>query len=282
MKKKRLSGLDTIAETLLIPLCYRAVEARQPDPLVRDPRAQEIIDRLRVDPAHLKWRPAQQTFAMLRARQFDRWARAFLARHSAVTVVEIGCGLDARFDRLDDGQVQWVDLDLPEVINLRSGFFTDTNRRRMLAHSVFQIDWMDGIPPAKAYLFLAEGVFPYFEEDEVKRVLIALADRFPGGELVIDTLSPFMVHASAVMPSFRGYQARPRWGVSDPLAIETWNSGLTLLESYKYFDQPEPRLNKIRWMARVPIFRDSARVLHLGLGRSASPRSTESQQEGIA
>ena len=43
--------------------------------------------------------------------------------------------------------------------------------------------------------------------------------------------------------------------------------GLKLLESYGYFDQPEPRLASIRWMGRIAFFRDSARVLRLGLGR---------------
>ncbi len=267
MKAESLKGLDAVAETLLIPLCYRAVEARQPDPLVRDPRAQEIIDQLGIDPAHLKWRPAQQVFAMLRARQYDRWTRSFLADHPNPVIVEIGCGLDARFDRLDNGIVRWVDMDLPEVINLRQRFFTNTDRRQMLAHSVFRLDWMDCIPPAESCLFLAEGVFPYFDEDEVRRVFIALAERFPGSELVVDALSPFMVHASAIVPSFRGYQARPRWGVSDPRTIETWCGGMEVLETYTYLDQPEPRLENVWWMAKTSLLRDIARVLHLRLGQ---------------
>jgi hypothetical protein len=82
----------------------------------------------------------------------------------------------------------------------------------------------------------------------------------------VDTLSPFMVQSSAMVPTFRGYQVRPRWSVADPPAIERWGSGLTLLESYGYFDQTEPRLDSIRWMGRIPVLRDSARVLHLRLG----------------
>lgn len=267
MTPERLKDLDAVAETLLIPLCYRAVEARRPDSLVRDPRAQEIIDHLGVDPAHLKWRPTQQVFAMLRARQVDRWACAFLSNHANPVVVEIGCGLDARFDRLDNGIVRWVDMDLPEVVNLRRRFFTETDRRQMLAHSVFNLDWLDCIPPAGSYLFLAEGVFPYFAEDEVRRVFTALAKRFPGSELIVDALSPFMVHASAIIPSFRGYQARPCWSVSDPRSIETWCSGIKVLETYTYLDQPEPRLANVWWMAKTSLLRDIARVLRLRLGQ---------------
>ncbi len=135
-KSSQLSTLDGITKTLLIPLCYRAVEARRPDSLVDDSRAQEIIDQIGIDPAHLKWRVLQQTFVMLRARQFDRWTRAFLANNPRAVVVELGCGLDARFERVDNGQVTWIDMDLPEVIAVRRRFFADTARRQAVAHSV--------------------------------------------------------------------------------------------------------------------------------------------------
>ncbi len=270
MKTERLPGLNQIAETLLIPLCYRAVEARRPDPLVCDPRAQEIIDQLGVDPDHLKWRPAQQVFAMLRARQIDRWTRAYLAGHRLSVVVEIGCGLDARFERVDDGRVVWIDMDLPEVIGLRQRFFKNTPRRQAIGHSVFQVDWMDDVPQVGSHLFLAEGVFPYFEENEVRHVFSTLAGRFPGSEIVVDALSPFMVRSSAVVPSFRGYQARPRWGVSDPRVIESWGSGIRLLDCYGYFDEPDPHLAGIQWMERVGVLRESAHVLRVKLGEDES------------
>ncbi len=145
-KNYPLPALDGIAKTLLIPLCYRAAEARRPDALVHDSRAQEIIDQIGIDPAHLKWRVLQQTFVMLRARQFDLWTRAFLAGNPQAVVVELGCGLDARFERVDNGQVTWFDMDLPEVIAVRRHFFADTARRQAAAHSVLNLDWLDAIP----------------------------------------------------------------------------------------------------------------------------------------
>ncbi len=266
MGKSSLAGLDPVARTLLIPLCYRAVEARRPDALVRDPRAEEIIIGLGVDPAHLKWRSLQQIFAMLRARQFDRWAGEYIASHPQAVMVEIGCGLDARLERVDNGRVMWFDMDLPEVIALRRRFFADSARRRMLAHSVFDLDWLDAIPADGPHLFLAEGVFAYFAESEVRRVIVALAERFPGSEMIVDALSSFMVRGSSIVPWFRGYSSRPRWSVSNPKIIESWSSCIRLLNSWGYFDRPEPRLASKRWMGWIPVFRNSACVLHLKFG----------------
>jgi len=53
---------------------------------------------------------------VVRLREFDRFARNFLDKNPTATVVYIGCGLDARFQRLDNGKVRWFDLDLPDVI----------------------------------------------------------------------------------------------------------------------------------------------------------------------
>lgn len=266
MKDNRLNGLDAVAETLLIPLCYRAVEARQPEPLVRDECAQQILDQLGIDPAHLKWRQPQQIFAMLRARQFDRWAADFISRNPRAVVIEIGCGLDARFERIDNGLVTWLDLDLPEVIDLRRRFFPTTPRRSMLARSAFDLGWLDCIPDHGPHLFLSEGVFPYFEESAVRQVITTLAERFPGAEMVVDALSNFMVRSSALVPWFRGYQTRPRWAFTDAGRIESWSSAIHLLETYGYFDTPEPRLAGHGWMKRIKIFRESAHVLRLKFG----------------
>ncbi len=40
-------------------------------------------------------------------REMDRYAREYLARHPDAVVVHIGCGLDSRFERVDDGAVEW-------------------------------------------------------------------------------------------------------------------------------------------------------------------------------
>ena len=66
---------------------------------------------------------------MLCARMFDRYVEDFLATHPRGTVVEIGCGLDTGFDRVDDGRVRWFDLDLPDAVALRWRFFDDEPRR---------------------------------------------------------------------------------------------------------------------------------------------------------
>lgn len=44
---------------------------------------------------------------MLRTVLFDRWVADFLAAHPDGTVVEIGTGLNTRYERLDNGRGRW-------------------------------------------------------------------------------------------------------------------------------------------------------------------------------
>ncbi|MEG3847795.1 hypothetical protein QT971_12285 [Microcoleus sp. herbarium19] len=46
----------------------------------------------------------------------------FCKKNSGI-IVEIGCGLNTRFERVDNGQVRWFDLDMPDSIAVRKKYF---------------------------------------------------------------------------------------------------------------------------------------------------------------
>ncbi len=85
-----------------------------------------MVRSTRLDPARYS-RGAGGAFFVMRSAILDAWVRAFLAGHPAGTVVEIGTGLNTRFERVDNGQSGWIDLDLPDVIELRRRFFADSS-----------------------------------------------------------------------------------------------------------------------------------------------------------
>jgi O-methyltransferase involved in polyketide biosynthesis len=92
--------LGDVAETLLWTPHQRATEARRPDAVIRDPVAVALI--LAGPPA-----PASS----------------------------LGEGPETGFWRVDDGTVQWVGVDLPEVIALRRPLLPASDRWREVACS---------------------------------------------------------------------------------------------------------------------------------------------------
>lgn len=156
--------LGHVQETLLIPLYARARDAARRHPVLHDERAAALVAGLEYD--FSQFGGPSLLGCILRSAILDGWVRCFLARHPAGTVVELGAGLDTRFERLDNGTVRWFDLDLPDTIALRRRFFADRPRCTMLEGSVLDTDWFDTVATAPGpYLFLCEGVFVYLTEE---------------------------------------------------------------------------------------------------------------------
>jgi O-methyltransferase involved in polyketide biosynthesis len=132
MSETTNQDLSGVAETLLMTLYVRAMESQRPDALIKDEKAVELVTQMSYDFDRIKQIPlseANKLVIILRYREFDRYARDFLARYPEAVVVHIGCGLDSRFERVDNGQVEWYDLDFPHVIELRRKLIGDECER---------------------------------------------------------------------------------------------------------------------------------------------------------
>ena len=231
--------LSTVSETMLATLYTRALESRRPDALVRDPWAEALVARIDYDFAHLKINANEQVVPCLRLLQLDRVAQTFLGAHPNGVVVHIGCGLDTRFERVcselpDNRQVIWYDLDLPPVIDLRRKLLDETSRHKMIAASALDPTWMDvvDVHPGKSFLFIAEGVLLYFLEAEVRHLLLALRERFPGAELAFDAVWPLTLWLYNLSFRLKGLDARLRWPLRHYDALEAWAPGIQLLEMW--------------------------------------------------
>jgi len=275
MSEKANQTLSGVAETLLLPLYNRAMESKRPDAMIKDEKAVELVTQMRLDFSSVRQIPMTELLKVMRimlTREMDRYARDFLSRHPEAVVVHIGCGLDSRFERVDNGRVEWFDLDLPEVIDLRRRFIGDEHERyHLLAGSVLEDAWLEAVKvySQRPFLFLAETVFVYFIEAQVKSLVLTLRDRFPGAELVLDGWRPFEIWVGNRYLSPSKFAGLMQWGLWSGREIEGWGDGIHLLDEWGFFDRPEPRLNSYRWMA--PLFRlfKPIRIFHFQLGKAA-------------
>jgi len=268
-------NLDGVAETLLLPLYIRALESQRPDALIKDDKAVALIEQMHPDSswmAKMRVDEEDKVGLVLRNREFDRYVRDFLTRNPEAVVVHIGCGLDSRFERVDNGKVEWYDLDLPEVIELRRKYIGGEGARyHLLACSVLDSAWLDVVSAhrPRPFLFLAEGVLMYFETAQVKSLVLTLRDHFPGAELVIDAFSPFIVRMNNLRISRTKIGARYHWALKRGQDLERWGDGITLLDEWFPFSRPEPRLAHVRWMRHIPLFAKVMGIFHYRLGKTA-------------
>ena len=148
-------NLTGIPETMLWTLHNRANEARRPDAFLRDPDCVRIYEAIAYDFAHNFGRP-DGTHPM-RSRVFDDVVRPWLTRHPGGTVVELGAGLETQFQRCDDGQVQWICVDVPESIAIRERFLSPTERCRHVARSALDLAWLDEVDPSRGVFITAQA-----------------------------------------------------------------------------------------------------------------------------
>lgn len=107
----------------------------------------------------------------------------------------------------------------------------------MLPSSVTELDWINSISPkGLAVLVIAEGLFMYLKEAEVKEVILALQRAFPSCNLTFDAYSGFTAKRATSHPSIKHTGAKVNWGIDDPREIEQWAAGIRFKEE-RYFGQ---------------------------------------------
>lgn len=272
MSENNSKTLSGVPDTYLAPLYWKAMESQRPDAMIKDEKAVALVTQGNMDFSRVKQIHMNELLNAMRiifTREMDRYTRDFLGRHPDAVVVHIGCGLDSRFERVNNGRVEWYDLDLPEVIELRRRFIGNEHERyHLLGCSVLKDAWLEAVKVCsqRPILFLAETVFVYFMEAQIKSLVLKLCDHFPGAELVFDGWRPFEVWLGNRYLSKSLFAGLMHWGFWHGQELEGWGTGIHLLDDWGFFDQPEPRLNSYRWMA--PIFRlfKPMRIFHFQLG----------------
>lgn len=147
----------------------------------------------------------------VRVATFDGAVRRFLRVYPAATVVALGEGLETQFWRVDNGQVQWLTVDLPETMELRHRLLPDGPRQSSHCGSALALGWMDGLDSREPILITAQGLLPYFGRDQVHCLIAAIAQRLPGSLLVFDCVPEAMLE-----------RVRRASGRERDLAVKLW------------------------------------------------------------
>lgn len=240
MEKTKIAvHLPNVQQTLLLPLWARAQASRSRAPVIEDAEAVRLVSHLDYDFSRLssKLGKLAACYLTMRARRFDDAARRFIGAHPCGTVVNVGAGLDTTFYRVDNGGVRWYNLDLPDVIRLRRALMPPHPNVTELTRSLLDPDFLAGIDePRDGILFLAGGVLMYFGEDAVRDFLRSVSERFPGGELLMDAVSPAAVpfcNRLLRKTGMRGVSIR--WGIRNAGEIRGWNVGPVQVEESPLF-----------------------------------------------
>jgi O-methyltransferase involved in polyketide biosynthesis len=264
-------NLGNVQKTLFLPLWGRAVETKKRKPLLVDETAVKIIDQVDYDFSQMTQNMDElsQIAWIKRSLICDQVIKNFLTIYPEGTIVNVGCGLDTTFERADNGKLKWYDLDLADVIELRRKFIQESERRKFIASSFLEKEWLENIEVNGNVLFIAAGVFYYFEEHQIKDFIIRLADKYPGSEMLFDVCSPIGVRVAnkkVVESSGLNERSHLTWGVENKKDIPAWDSRIKIIRTYYYFRTLRIGVRNIL-MGALSDFLGIQYMLHLKLGK---------------
>jgi O-methyltransferase involved in polyketide biosynthesis len=266
MGKNKLTG---IPETLLIALWARAAATKESAPIIIDEKAVEMISNIDYDFSRFeKSNKFTKLGVAVRTMLLDNELANLLQIYPNATVVNFGAGLDTRHSRMGNDAIDWYEIDVPESIELRRQFFSETEHYHFIPQSMFDLSWIDLIKATgNPVIFLAEGLFMYFTEEELKPFFSKLADNFSGSEMLFEMLAPFMVGKSKHHETVKKIdsQAEFKWGIKNSRDLETWHPAIKFVEEWNYYNYYKKRWGLFGKIARLPFFRPrlACRIVHI-------------------
>ncbi len=271
--KNSMITLEKEKETLLIPLYGKAMESKKKSPVLLDLKAMEIIEKINYDFNSLKIPGKTNTMMCLRAKLFDNFTTAFLKTKNNTVVIHLGCGLDSRYNRINNVEVDWYDLDFEEVIDIRKTFYPESEKYHLIASSVTNPEWIEKIPVgAENNLVIAEGLFMYLKEDEIKELLKLIKKRIGSYTLIFDAYSVYTAKKVKNHPSIKKIGAKIYWGIDNPDKLIEWDNEIKFIKEILFTSNEE--IEKMDYATKLiykianlfPMARNAQRILIYTIG----------------
>lgn len=276
-------NINDVSETAFLTLQCHALDAQSKRPYLNDTSAVHTLELLKNhfsesdSPLHRRLlmnrvKSKLIVHTALRAKKYDSYIRSFLDKYPEAAVINIGCGLDHRFERVDNGKITFYDLDLPDIIDIKRQIFPEKKRYRQISGSVFDFVWMDHVKNDHVIL-VAEGVFMYCMEEDVKALFLNLQAKMKNPEIVFEVFNSRWLRGwRKRVTEFKlkkelklGEGATFKFGIADSDSIESWDPGMKLIDDWSYLDSDELNSFFLNLMRRNSSFRKVQWTVHYHL-----------------
>ena len=250
-----MKALTDVSQTALITLRSRVIESLKKDPVLIDPVGRECLDRIiNILPEdqqkqflNQKLSSTLTQYIALRAREYDRVTEAFLREYPRGLVVSLGCGFDTRFWRLQDQNINYIEVDLPEVIEIKMEIMGDLITYTVIGSSVIEEEWISRIASiqSEGVLFLAEGLFMYLPKEDVITTFKRISETFSSSQMVFEVVHEKytrgiwkkMVERKMKKSVGSAAGSSYNYGVRRARDIESYHRNIRVTGEWSYFEE---------------------------------------------
>lgn len=273
---------DVSNTSIATSLRSHVIESKKENPIINDPMAEYCLDKLysmaseeeRALLFDRKLPLALTNPQALRARKYDQITNDFISKNPGCTVVSLGCGFDTRYWRINNKNCEYIELDLPELIEIKKDILKEHLCYELISCSVLDTSWIDTVTKRgnKNILLLAEGLFMYLPKNEVIELLKTISERFNNSQIALEVTNEKYTHGLWKMlirrkiKSQLGYDAGSlfTYGVRNAQEIESYGNGIKVVEEWIYTEAEEvrPKISKYlvpkrsQWTVTATINKD--------------------------
>lgn len=213
MEDKKINPLLTgSAETMLQSFYARAKYSRKKNAKFYDAKAIELVGKIDYDFSKAENDSTMSNGVIARTIVFDELVKDFINKNPDCTVVNIACGLDTRFYRMDNGRIIWYNVDLPETIEVRDAIYHESGRVSTIGISATDPAWADKVTKRGKMLFIIEGLSMYLTSDENAQMLSIIRDKFDNATVLMECLAKKWVNKEHTEKSIQDTGAKFMFG----------------------------------------------------------------------
>ncbi|GAA4221245.1 hypothetical protein GCM10023075_09360 [Streptosporangium album] len=125
-------------------------------------------------------------------------------------------------------------MDFPDVIEIADRLYPEHAEHSTIGASVVDPDWLEQIPGDRPVMMMmvADGLFMFLPENDVRQVFRQVVDHFPRGEFVFNAYAPLVKERSDRRPGpvFEKYGLPLDWVMENARGVERFDDRLHYVE----------------------------------------------------
>jgi O-methyltransferase involved in polyketide biosynthesis len=256
-------NLEGVEKTMLLTLFAKARHSQQKNHKFYDSKAIEVISKVDYDFSIAEKDKMMQLGTIARTIVLDEMVSDYIRQHPECTIVNIASGMDTRFNRLDNGRINWYNVDLENSAHYRLKYIEDTDRVTTLAYSAMDPSWADEIKIRKEVLFIVEGLTMYLNQKDVEDIINIIDSNFYKCTVFMEIMPPVSVK-NTKEESIEDTNTQFTWGVEKGSELTKFNNNFKWVKDVNLFDGVnvyKPHYRIVTWLPMLRKRMDYIAVL---------------------
>jgi len=248
-------NLEGVEKTMLLTLFAKAQHSQKKNHRFFDQKAIDVISQIDYDFSIADKDRFMKYGVISRTIVLDEMVSDYIDKNPHATIVNIGSGMDTRFNRLDNGLIRWYNIDLENSANFRLQYIEDNERVTTLAYSAMDPAWANEIKIESGnLLFIIEGLSMYLTEKDNKDILKIIADNFRRCTVFVEIMPPVSVE-NVTEKSVEETDSKFIWGVQKGSQLVKLNSAFRWIRDVNLFDGMNKFKPAFRLFTWLPFLR---------------------------